>query len=197
VDDSPGLPDYPPAQDAWRFPPPPVSRRWRWAAITATVVGVVAVPTLLTIAIILGNKGAPGLIDSDKVVDVITRECDQMTSTINGLPIRGTARAQAETIAQQNLAIERMVNDIRALGGAALADDPPAERWLTDWERLVDARERYARGLLAGIQHSLDIPTDEDGHDIYVRMDEVFLGDSGCEVPAALLNPYPEDVSDA
>ena len=37
------------------------------------------------------------------------------------------------------------------------------------------------------------MPTDDRGDDIDVRMDDVFLGGSTCEVPAVLLNPYPDD----
>ena len=35
------LPPYPPAHDAWRFPPPPVSGRWLWVAIGAGAAEIV------------------------------------------------------------------------------------------------------------------------------------------------------------
>jgi hypothetical protein len=192
-----GLPDYPPARNAWEFPPPPVSPRWRWVAIAATVFGLVAGTSLLVVAIAYGSSGAPGLIDDTRIVDVIERECQQMTTKVESLPIHGTPRRQAQSIAAQNVAIDDMVTDIRAMGPEALASDPPTEEWLADWERLVDAREAYAEEILDGSLPDLDIPTDDRGEDIYVRMDDAFIGESSCEVPSVILNPYPEDSSEA
>ena len=195
--DSRGLPDYPPAQNAWQFPPPPVSSRWKWAAIAAMVLGLIGGSTMLTIAITIGSSGAPGLIDDTELISVIERECNQMTTKVESLPIHGTPRRQAQTIVAQNVAVADMVHDIRDEAGDLLTSDPPSNDWLTDWDRLVAAREAYARKLLGGSQRGLDIPTDEHGKDIYLRMDDAFLGEPSCEVPAALLNPYPEDSSEA
>jgi hypothetical protein len=198
VFDSRGLPDYPPAQNAWQFPPPPISPRWKWAAIAAMVFGLVGGSTMLAITIALGSSGAPGLIDNTELISVIEQQCYQMTTKVDSLPIHGTPRRQAQTIAAQNSAIDDMVTDIRSVGPDVLASDPPSEEWLDDWERLVQAREAYAREILGGSQRPyLDIPTDEDGNDIYLRMNDAFLGESSCEVPDAVLNPYPDGSSEA
>jgi hypothetical protein len=197
VFDSRGLSDYPPQHNAWQFPPPPISPRWKWAAIAAMVLGLVGGSTMLVVAISVGSSGAPGLIDNTELISVIERECQQMTTKVESLPIHGTPRRQAQTIAAQNVAIEDMVDDIRSVGQEVLADDPPTDEWLADWGRLVDAREAYAEEILDGSLPDLQIPTDERGKDIYVRMDDVFIADSTCEVPGVLLNPYPDDASDA
>lgn len=195
--DSRGLPDYPPQHNAWEFPPPPVSPRWKWAAIAAMVFGLVAGTTMLVVAVSVGSSGAPGLIDNAELISVIEQECDEMTTTVESLPIQGSPRRQAQSIAAQNVAVEDMVDDIRSVGGDLLAGDPPTDEWLADWGRLVDAREAYADEILDGTMPDLQIPTDDHGDDIYLRMDDVFFTDSTCEVPAVLLNPYPDNASEA
>lgn len=195
--DSRGLPDYPPPRNAWEFPPPPVSPRWKWAAIAAMALGLIGGSSMLVVAIVFGTSGTPGLIDDTHLISVIERECAQMTSKVESLPIHGTPRRQAQSIAAQNVAIDDMVADIRAEGPDVLADDPPTEEWLVDWERLVEAREAYAEEILDGSLPDLDIPTDDRGKDIYLRMDDAFLGEATCDVPGVLINPYPEDTSDA
>lgn len=195
--DNRGLPDYPPPHNAWQFPPPPVSPRWKWLAILVTIVGLIGGTTMLVVLISVGSRGIPGLIDDTDVISVIERECQQMTSKVESLPIHGTPRRQAQSMAAQNVAVEDMVADIRDLGADVLADDPPSEDWLADWERLVAAREAYAQIILEGGTPDLEIPDDSHGDDIYFRMDDAFIQKTTCEVPRELLNPYPEYTSDA
>ena len=159
--------------------------------------GLVAGTTLLVVAITVGSTSAPGLIDDPEVVSVIKRECGQMTASVESLPIHGTPRRQAQTIARQNVAIEDMVADIRDVGPDALASDPPTDEWLADWDRLIEAREAYAEHLLDGAVVPFRVPYDEDGRHISVRMDDVFIDRSVCEVPEVLVNPSPEGGSDA
>lgn len=194
--DDRGLPDYPPPHNVWQFPPPPVSPRWKWLAILVTIVGLLGGGTMLAFIIAIGSDGVPGLIDDSRVINVIERECRQMTSKVESLPIRGTPRRQAQSIAAQNAAIEDMVADIRDLGAELLAGDPPTVDWLADWERLVAAREAYAQMIVEGQTPDLDVPEDSNGRDIYVRMDDAFIEKTTCQVPGVLLNPYPESSSD-
>jgi hypothetical protein len=161
------------------------------------VFGLIAGTTMLVVAITVGSTSAPGLIDDPEVVSVIERECQQMTASVESLPIHGTPRRQAQTIARQNVAIEDMVADIREVGQDALASDPPTDEWLADWERLVEARAAYADHLLAGSVVPFSIPYDEDGQQISVRMDDVFIDSSVCEVPEVLVKPYPDGGSEA
>jgi len=162
------------------------------------VVGLIAGTTMLVVAIKVGSSSAPGLIDDPELISVIERECHQMTTSVESLPIHGTPRRQAQTIARQNVAIEDMVDDIRSVGQDTLASDPPTDEWLADWDRLVDAREAYAEEVLDGAFAQLKVPTDDRGADIDIRMDDVFLDSSTCMVPEVLLEPYPDDdASDA
>lgn len=194
--DSPGLPDYPPERNAWQFPPPPISPRWRWAAIAATIVGLVGGTALVVVLAVVGSDGAPGAIDNTRLISVIESECDLMTSRVESVPVTGSPRQQAQAITDQDHSVDDMVSAIRAEGPDVLADDPPTRAWLDDWERLVAARETYAELIRGGATPDLDIPDDEDGHDIHLRMNDVWLGESACEVPRVLIYPYPEDVSE-
>ena len=161
------------------------------------VFGLVGGSTMLAVAISVESSGAPGLIDNAALISVIERECRQMTTSVESLPIHGTPRRQAQTIARQNVAVEDMIDDIRSVGRDVLASDPPTDEWLADWGRLVQAREAYADEILDGSLPDLEIPTDDHGDEIYLRMDDVFFTESTCEVPEVLLNPYPDNASDA
>jgi hypothetical protein len=197
VFDSRGLPDYPPPHNAWQFPAPPISPRWKWVAIAAAIVGLVTGSTMLGVMIATGISGIPGVIDNPALITVIERECSQMTAEVEAMPITGSPSRQAATISQQDEVVDRMVAAIREVEPGTIEDDPPTDEWLADWSRLVQARESYAKEILDGSLPDLEIPKDEHGNEIYRRMDDAFINDSVCEVPRALLNPYPEYSSDA
>ncbi|AWB92704.1 hypothetical protein C3E78_11100 [Aeromicrobium chenweiae] len=187
-----GLPPYPPARDAWEFPPPPVQKRWRWVAVSATVLGLVTAIVLVTALVELGRRDAPGVIDDDELVSIIDRECSLMTSTIESMPVTGPPRRQGQTIVDQNRAVSRMVTAIEREAGDRIADDRPARQWLDDWATLVDARNRYVVDGLEDESARFTVPRDPDGDPLPERMDDVFVGEGSCTVPKALLSPYPE-----
>jgi hypothetical protein len=177
---------YPPAHDTWRFPPPEVSRRWKWAAIAASVAGLVLAVTATAVLVVLGSDDVDGLIEDEDLTGTIAAQCLLMTSTVEQMPLTGPTTLQAETIIDQNRAVELMVATIRRENAQQIRTDQPAEQWLRDWDRLVDARERYARRLLRDPGAALRIPRDGDGRHITDRMDDVWLGERVCEVPETL-----------
>ncbi|GAA3530583.1 hypothetical protein GCM10022234_29740 [Aeromicrobium panaciterrae] len=192
-----GLPPYPPEHNAWEYPPPPISRRWIWAPILAVTLATVIGAGLVVGAVVIGSKDFPSVIQDDKILSVITRECDIMTETVKSMPIEGTAEEQASTIRDQDKAILNMLAAIRGVDEDVRAADPPTNDWLDDWNALVAAREAFAEQRSSGYELDLRIPKDADGDGIYQRMDEVWLTKEACEVPEELLNPYPEDISAA
>jgi hypothetical protein len=196
VFDSGGLPDYPPQRNAWQFPPPPISKRWKWAAIAAMVAGLVGGTALIATVVVVGSNGVPGAIDNSRLLSVIQRECDRMTSTVESMPVAGPPLRRAQTIAEQDRAVRNMVDAIRGgVDGDVIRDDEPAVDWLRDWDRLVEARETYAERLVRGSTADLEIPQDAHGEDVDVRMDDVWIGDPACEVPQVLLDPYVAEES--
>jgi len=196
VFDSRGLPDYPPPHNAWQFPPPKVSPGWKWFAIAASVFGLIAGTTLFVVIFSVGSSGMEGVIDDPDLISVIEGECDAMTNTVAGLPIHGSPRRQAQSILRQNVAVVDMVQDIRDQAPDLLTSDPPSEDWLTDWDRLVEARRTYAEALVDGEAATFDVPTDSRGEEITERMDDAFIDGSTCHVPDVLVHLDPSDGSD-
>lgn len=192
VFDSAGLPPYPPRHNAWQFPPPPVEKRWLWVAVLAAVAGLVAMVAMGTAAIVLGSRDFPGLIQDSDVTAVIADECELMRDTVDSLPVDGPVRQQVATLADQDRAVRIMLDDIRSDAGIDIRADRPTEAWLADWERLLLAREAYAARLVDGRPADLRIPVDEHGDEIQQRMNDVWAEGAACEVPPALLSPYPE-----
>ena len=184
--ESEGVPAYPPRHTTWQFPPPPVPTRWKWIAVLAGLLGLVGGGALLTTLIVLGDKDLPGVIDDERLTQTVALQCSLMTQTVESMPTDGSPERRAATIADQNRAIELMVEAIREDRADEIRDDRPAEQWLRDWGRLVEARESYARQLLRDPNASLDLPVDGDGDDITERMDDVWLSSSPCDVPDVL-----------
>lgn len=195
--DSRGLPDYPPPHNAWQFPPPKVSPGWKWVAIAASVLGLIAGTSLFVVIFSVGSSGMEGVIDDPDLISVIEDECDAMTNTVTALPIHGSPRRQAQSILRQNVAVVDMVHDIRDQARDLLTSDPPSEDWLRDWDRLVEARKTYADALVDGDAATFDVPTDSRGKEITERMDDAFIDGSTCDVPDVLVDLDRSDGSDA
>ncbi len=195
MNDDHGLPPYPPERNAWDYPPPPISRRWVWAPIAAVVAALMAASALVGAAVVIMGRDFPGMIEDDRIISVIERECDIMTETVRSMPIEGTAAEQADVVADQDKAIANMLIEIRKLGGDVLRGDPPTNAWLDDWDALIAAREAFAEQRRDGYETDLRIPRSADGEQIQQRMNVVWLTTPACEVPEELLRPYPADVS--
>lgn len=195
--DTQGLPAYPPQQNAWQYPPPPIQRRWKWLAITATVLGAVAAIALTTTLVVFENRDAPGLIDDATLTSVISRECALMTTTVESMPLGGSPRRQARTIGDQNAAIAIMLTRITRGNRDLIQSDRPAQQWLNDWATLLKARDRFMVDLLRDGEANFTIPVDSGGSPLYQRMDDVWLGDAACTVPMSLFSPYPVEQTSA
>ncbi|AXT85178.1 hypothetical protein C6I20_08250 [Aeromicrobium sp. A1-2] len=194
--ESRGLPDYPPPRNAWEYPPPPISRRWKWVAILAGLAGLAGGSSLLVTAIVLGTSGAPGIIDDEDLIRVIERECRTMTESVESTRLIGSLPQQARAIQQQNRAVSRMVSAIERGRAQAIREDRPTEQWLADWRAIVEARNRFVLELVENGAASFDMPLDPDGVPVNVRMEDAWLAESSCDVPSVLVSPYPDDSSD-
>jgi hypothetical protein len=196
VNQTRGQSSYPPERNVWQYPPPPVSRRWFWIAIGTIVGSVLVAVGLGVIGSIIASKDFPTVIENHQLVGLITQECAVMTSTVESTPIDGTPKEQAAAIADQDQSVEQMVEAIRLVAPDVRAADKPVDQWLSDWDRLVRARESYAVLVERGYWTSLRIPRDSDGKYIYKRMNDVGLATNECRVPNDLLNPYPKNNDD-
>jgi len=170
-----------------------VRRGWLYVTIIATVLSALAIGALVTLNVVMWSKDQPGIIDDPDVIDAMDTECSLMTFTVDSIAVYGSADDQVDALADQDAAVLSMVDNLRALPDAMRASDEPLDAWLDDWEALVGARQDYAENLLDGERGVFTMPRDDDGDEIWMRMD--FAG--YCEVPESLLFPYPGGVSDA
>ncbi|MGA9100822.1 hypothetical protein [Aeromicrobium sp.] len=178
---------YPP-DTIWRFPPPPVSRLWLVAAIVGGVIGLTVLGGAFTYLGLNANRDIPGFIDDQNVLDVASRECELMTSTVEGLPMNGSADERREALADQNTAVMNMVERIREISSKVRASDQPLDAWLADWESLVSGRRTYIDQQRKGNSNkNFRVPRTSDGDPINERMD--FAAQDICTVPDVLLRP--------
>ncbi|MGB9013312.1 MAG: hypothetical protein WCB95_10735, partial [Aeromicrobium sp.] len=189
------LPPYPPLR-VWSFPPPPVGRRWFWVALVGAVVSALVGSALVVTAIVLESRDAPGVIDSTTVLSTIEDGCDLMTSDVDSTSMGSSPERITAAIREQNEFVEAMLQKVEALPKRVLAEDRPTTAWLTDWRRLVSARETYAKSLVdEGPQiRGFTIPRNPDGEPITRRMEEALLNPV-CDIPTVLLDPGQRTMS--
>ncbi len=180
---------YPPARDRWRFPPPPIGRGPRIAAIVAPLVAVALIAAAFVRLAALEDEDVIGYFDDERVVATVRISCARMLAEVSRVPIEGGGPERAEAVALQNQVVSAMVDRVReAIDPRQRASDRPLEAWLADWEALVEAREAWARALAGGdAPDAPEVPVDEDGEPVTTRMDLAAAG--ACTVPTVLVDP--------
>ena len=182
------MPAYLPDEDAWRYDLPPVSPGWRWMALLAPLVAL-AVAAAATFSLLHSlEEDERGYLDDPEVTGVVTIACAIMTSTVDGLRVGGPPRRQAAVLADQNLAVERMIDTVRRIDASDRRSDRPLDAWLEDWDSLLRARDRYARQVSAGFDATFRVPTGPDDRPVVERMDRAAEGT--CRVPDVLVDPF-------
>ncbi|KQP79787.1 MULTISPECIES: hypothetical protein [unclassified Aeromicrobium] len=182
------MPAYLPDEDAWRYDLPPVSPGWRWMALLAPLVAL-AVAAAATFSLLHSlEEDERGYLDDPEVTGVVTIACAIMTSTVDGLRVGGPPRRQAAVLADQNLAVERMIDTVRRIDAADRRSDRPLDAWLEDWDSLLRARDRYARQVSTGFDATFRVPTGPDDRPVVERMDRAAEGT--CRVPDVLVDPF-------
>ena len=175
------LPPYPPREDAWRFPPPPVGRHWLWVAVAAPVVAVLIGVSAVVLLVTKGSSDLPATFDDPEVIRQLDESCETMRDDVESVVVNASTAERTEAIGVQNDAVLRMLDELRELD----VDDEPLDDWLEDWQRLVDAREVYATSLVSDPTADFQVPED-DGVNVADRIAEVA---PECTVPATLRNP--------
>lgn len=177
---------YPP-ETSWRFPPPPVSRIWLFAAILGGLVGLLAAGAAFAFLGLNAERDIPGFIDDQRVMKVAKKECRLMTSTVEGMSVEGTPEQRLAALSDQNKAVTIMVDRIRAVSSDVRDEDQPVDSWLEDWEILVADREAWLDDQRGGSTARFRVPRDPDGQPINERMDAA--AEEVCTVPKLLLEP--------
>ena len=162
-------------------------QRWRWwsarlGVVLAAVVVLVALKSLWAYA----NRDDPAVVEQPDIAAVGAAACAQMRETAASKAVASSATLaqRVGAINAQNDAVITLVSRMESLGADRLAADQPAAQWVEDWQRLVRARDEFARGLAVGKAKALVVP-EVDGRSIVDR-----INDSGinCRVPLVLLS---------
>ena len=134
---------------------------------------------------IYANHDRIELIDDPEVIDVILPACETMTTAVKSTAVSTSAPAEERvaSLRQQDLAVEAFIISVRSVGLDRIANDMPTQAWLDDWQRLVDAREVYADGLVSGKQKGWTVPTADEAP-ITTRMNSLDV----CAVPTELIS---------
>lgn len=167
---------------------PMATSRWRlWVARVAVVLALVSVGVALSRLWSYATTDDPAVIGNSDIAAVAGRACAEMRDSAAAAAVgpAATLHQRVGALNAQNDAVIALVTQMRALGDARLASDLPAPQWIRDWERLVAARDAYARELAAGRRASLSLPV-VDGRPLVDRLNDVGLN---CRVPRVLLGP--------
>jgi hypothetical protein len=162
--------------------------QWRvWAARIAVVVAAVVVFVALSKLWTFANQDDPAVVEQGSISRLATAACARMRESAVASSVATTAPVprRVGAINAQNDAVVELVTTMQTLGSARLEADQPTSQWLEDWQRLVAARDAYARSLASGKPKPLQLPT-IDGRPLVERLNNVGLN---CRVPLVLLAP--------
>lgn len=160
--------------------------RWRaWAARLAVVVAAALVFVTLSRLWTFANADNPAVVERADITRAASAACARMRDSVAASAVAATApiSVRVGAINAQNDAVVELITTMEGLGEQQLAADQPAAQWLEDWQRLVTARDRYARSLAAGKPKPMVLPT-IDGVGLVERLNNVGLN---CRVPLVLL----------
>ncbi|TPG17133.1 hypothetical protein EAH86_10220 [Pedococcus bigeumensis] len=162
--------------------------QWRaWSARIAVVVAAVVVSVALSRLWTYANADDPDLIEQGSIARAASSACAAMRDSAAASAVASTAPIpqRVGAINAQNDAVTELIATMNQLGPDRLQADQPADQWLEDWQRLVSARDAYARSLAAGKPKPMVLPT-IDGKGLVDRLNNVGLN---CRVPLVLLAP--------
>ena len=162
--------------------------QWRaWAARIAVVVAGVVVFVALSKLWTFATEDDPYVVEQGAISRVASAACAQMRESTAASAVAATAPIprRVGAINAQNDAVVELITTMQALGTEQLEADQPAAEWVEDWQRLVTARDAYARSLAAGKPKPMNLPT-IDGKPLVERLNNVGLN---CRAPLVLLAP--------
>ena len=162
--------------------------QWRvWGARTAVVVAAVVVFVALSRLWSFANADDPDVVEQGTIARVASSACAQMRETVAASAVGSTQPIPRRVggINAQNDAVVELITTMQSVGQETLDADQPAAQWVEDWQRLVTARDAYARSLASGKPKPMDLPT-IGGKTLVERLNSVGLN---CRVPLVLLAP--------
>jgi hypothetical protein len=162
--------------------------QWRkWGARVAVVVAAVLVYVALSKLWSFANADDPDVVEQGAIARMASSACAKMRDSAAAAAVPTTAPVprRVGAINAQNDAVTELITAMKTLGDERLEADQPAAQWVEDWQRLVTARDAYARSLASGKPKPMTLPT-IDGKTLVQRLNNVGLN---CRVPQVLLAP--------
>lgn len=162
--------------------------QWRaWGARLAVVVAAVVVFVALSRLWSFANADDPDVVEQGAIARVASSACAHMRKAVAASAVGPTQPIPRRVggINAQNDAVVELITTMQSVGQETLDADQPAAQWVEDWQRLVTARDAYARSLAAGKPTPMVLPT-IDGRSLVERLNNVGLN---CRVPLDLLAP--------
>jgi hypothetical protein len=162
--------------------------QWRaWAARIAVVVAAVVVTIAFSRLWSFAHTDDPTVVEQGVIARTAASACARMRDSAAAAAFATTAplAQRVGAINAQNDSVVQLITTMNQLGEERLQSDQPAAQWLEDWQRLVSARDAYARALASGKPTPMTLPT-IDGEGLVARLNNVGLN---CRVPLALLAP--------
>ena len=145
--------------------------------------GVATVGSYVGMVVLSTTRDRVDHLDVEPVKSVAAAACTELRTAVDALPPLPPTASAAERqarVAEQGRLVDRLVQQVRAVGPEALAEDVPAEEWLGDWAALQAARQSWADDGATG---PLAVPV-ADGRPLPDRMGRV--GVAACLVPTPL-----------
>ncbi|SDP54226.1 hypothetical protein SAMN04489867_2851 [Pedococcus dokdonensis] len=162
--------------------------QWRvWGARVAVVVAGVVVAVALTKLWSFANADDPDVVEQGAIARTASSACATMREKVAASAVAATQPVGRRVggINAQNDAVSELIATMQSLGSERLEADQPAAQWVEDWQRLVTARDAYARSLKSGKPKPMELPT-IDGKTLVQRLNNVGVN---CRVPLLLLAP--------
>ena len=162
--------------------------QWRvWGARVAVVVAAVVLFVALSKLWSFANADDPDVVEQGAIARVASSACATMREKAAASAVGSTQPIPRRVggINAQNDAVVELITTMQSVGQARLDADQPAAQWVEDWQRLVTARDAYARSLAAGKPKPMELPT-IGGKTLVERLNNVGLN---CRVPLVLLAP--------
>lgn len=161
---------------------------WRpWAARIGVLVAAVVVAVALSKLWSYANADDPAVVEQGAIARAASTACATMREKVaaSAVPATQPVARRVGGINAQNDAVIELITTMESLGDDTLNADQPAAQWVEDWQRLVTARDAYARSLASGKPKPMQLPT-IDGKTLVQRLNNVGVN---CRVPLLLLAP--------
>jgi hypothetical protein len=157
--------------------PTPKRNIRRWVIVTAFVLVALAWAIAITYSVTVGGRSPERLTDAEaSVVAAACADAQQSLEQLQQLDLEATFDEKADRVEQEDVILTAMIRKIRTVTPEGGDPATALAGWLTDWQRLVTAREQYVRDLRTeGAEARFVEPADDGVEPIANKMNDWIL----------------------